>query len=99
MMAGSAGRWVRWMAGGVAGALLGTALSGIGLQFVSKLVDLGDPRTFPKLTVGFVSLLLVGINVCICIPAGIAALANSQKGFVAARVLRSAVLGGYLGAL
>ncbi len=89
-----------WLAAGaLAGAGLGAALACMDLLFLTRLFDFDHPSTFLTTTGEFVGQLLTGVNVCCCIAGGVAAAMSAKHGPILTRLLRSAVVGGYLGAL
>jgi len=92
-------KWLQWSIGAVFGGIVGALLAMMDLQFLGRLFDLDNARTFPTSTTGLISWQLIGLNVCCCVPIGVlmAALVPSH-GAILARVVRGAVLGGYLGA-
>jgi len=92
--------FARLVAGAVAGAVLGGALGYLDLLFLARLIDFGRPKNFIGPTGEFVGHLLVGLNLCCGVPAGVATMILlPRRGSWLARAFPAAVAGGYLGAL
>jgi hypothetical protein len=89
----------RLAAGALTGLVCGSALGVMNWWFLSCRIDFSRPKNFSDLPGEYVGCLLIGLNLCCGLVAGVAVVAFPNRDSLLERVLPSGVIGGYLGAL